>query len=189
MSLLCGAFVCLFYLSSSSGLVDNPIVGSAIKYLDGEWSLSNSQHTIKANVPGKKPTSISTNRSGDIITDLYKASLVGDPIYGTNWLDYSKTWGGSQWNYVTQFTLDQSFSSASEVYLTFDGIKMGATISFNGQTLGVANDQFVRFSFPVKRFLRQSNLLIVSFGANFGRNIDVQGRFMACTGGWDWVWF
>ena len=85
---------------------------------------------------------------------------------------------------------------------------MGATISLNGHVLGQATNQFLRYEYPVgaDRFLCHSthcslfwclrklsavqvthvlqseNTLTVAFD----RNIDCEGRWMACTGGWDW---
>lgn len=68
----------------------------------------------------------------------------------------------------------------------FDGIKMGAEIFLNGQSLGIVNDQFLRYNFSVQNLLVSSgnNTLQVTFPANYA--IDTDGRFMACTGGWDW---
>ena len=68
--------------------------------------------------------------------------------------------------------------------LVFDGIKMGATVT-NGQTLGVAVDQFLRYTFEVPPTLMlngQQTLQVI-----FDLSIDVKGRFMSCTGGWDWA--
>lgn len=64
--------------------------------------------------------------------------------------------------------------------LVFDGIKMGANITVNGQPVGIAVDQFLRYQYDVARFLKAgTNELSVTFDFD----IDVNGRFMACTGG------
>ena len=69
--------------------------------------------------------------------------------------------------------------------LVFDGIKMGAEIFLNGKSLGLATDQFLRYNFSVQSLLKPTgNLLSVTFPEKYG--IDTQGRFMACSGGWDW---
>ena len=65
---------------------------------------------------------------------------------------------------------------------------MGANISLNGVHLGTANDQFLRFVFPVTT----AHLLAANGGAHeltvaFDTSIDCGGRWMACTGGWDWA--
>jgi beta-mannosidase len=66
----------------------------------------------------------------------------------------------------------------------FDGIKMGATISVNGQKLGMAEDEYLRYSFPLSAQLLRLGANSVS--VTFDDSINVNGRFMACTGGWDW---
>ena len=60
---------------------------------------------------------------------------------------------------------------------------MGAMIYLNGQVLGQATDQFLRYQYPVKHLLQLKNTLTVAFDSN----IDCGGRWMACTGGWDWA--
>jgi beta-mannosidase len=60
---------------------------------------------------------------------------------------------------------------------------MGARISLNGRVLGNSTDQFLRLKFPVGSLLTPAaNTLKVEFL----RQIPTHGRFMACSGGWDW---
>ena len=85
--------------------------------------------------------------------------------------------------------LFSSFSSqmqtTKEVWLVFDGIKMGASITLNGVKLGVAVDQFLRYNFSVTSILKADNILAITFPKQTG--IDVDGRFMACSGSADWA--
>ena len=74
--------------------------------------------------------------------------------------------------------------------LVFDGVKMGAKIALNGKELGEVNDQFLRYAFP----LDVADLVSTAdSGATheltvaFDTSIDCGGRWMACTGGWDWA--
>eukprot|EP00656_Telonema_subtile_P018074 TRINITY_DN19740_c0_g2_i4.p1 TRINITY_DN19740_c0_g2~~TRINITY_DN19740_c0_g2_i4.p1 ORF type:complete len:621 (-),score=140.84 TRINITY_DN19740_c0_g2_i4:49-1911(-) len=155
------------------GLRDNPVVGDQISYLDGPaWKIS-----------GSNGVSFLGSVPGDLITDLHNAGQIGDPIFGKNWLN-SSIWEGNNWTYSTE--MDGVPSGMSRV-LVFDGIKMGAVISINGHTLFTANDQFLRYSAAldnIKHELKASgNVLQVTFVSS----IDVGGRFMACTGGWDWA--
>jgi hypothetical protein len=62
--------------------------------------------------------------------------------------------------------------------LVFEGIKMGARVSINGKETNVT-DQFLRYTFPVEG----SVVLEIAFDPS----IDTDGRFMACSGGWDWA--
>eukprot|EP00698_Gefionella_okellyi_P004282 TRINITY_DN13971_c0_g1_i1.p1 TRINITY_DN13971_c0_g1~~TRINITY_DN13971_c0_g1_i1.p1 ORF type:complete len:1022 (-),score=216.49 TRINITY_DN13971_c0_g1_i1:104-3169(-) len=161
--------------SAQRGLSDEPIVGDALQQLDGStWIASNGQLTIAATVPG------------DLITDLERAGVIGDPLYNENWLLGSNLWDGSSWTYSTSFNLDFDPASYSEVFLVFDGIKMAADIYLNDQALGGVNDQFLRWSIPVHaQLINGLNQVNVTFPINDKRNDE--GRFMACSGGWDWA--
>ena len=84
-----------------------------------------------------------------------------------------------EWAYEASFELHAD-AEARHV-LVFDGIKMGAVVSLNGEVLGTVSDQFLRYEFP---FQPQSiNNLTVAFN----ESIACDGRWMACTGGWDWA--
>lgn len=107
------------------------------------------------------------------------------------------------WIYETYFSLGDSDSDVAtarraqaadrkenrpQYSLVVEGIKMGASITINGIHLGYATDQFLRYIFPIPApilhsGLSSSNLLSVSFDPD----IDTNGRFMACSGGWDWA--
>jgi hypothetical protein len=132
-------------------------------------------HTIAGSVPG------------DLLTDLQKAGLIGDPLYELNFKNAS-IWNDYTWTYTTSFSIteEQLNNGAAEQVLVFDGIKMGARISVNGKLVGTAADQFLRYEFPL------SSAGLLRAGANtlsvaFDPAIDVGGRFMSCTGGWDWA--
>ncbi len=83
--------------------------------------------------------------------------------------------------------------------LVVEGIKMGASIIVNGEIVGGMNvtDQFLRYIFPIPssilRYLndeRASNPFKHynnSLSVVFDPEIDTRGRFMACSGGWDWA--
>ena len=88
-------------------------------------------------------------------------------------------WAGKYvWHYSKTFSYP--LPTADDVVLVFDGIKMGASVSLNGVSLGVVTDQFVRTNFTVTHLLSDSNTLSVRF------NESAHGRWMACSGGWDW---
>merc|ERR1719210_2645189 len=64
---------------------------------------------------------------------------------------------------------------------------MGAVIKLNGEELGNPTNQFVRYAFDV-----DGGRLKADGGANalqvvFDPAIATEGRYMACTGGWDWA--
>jgi len=163
----------LLVLCYGKGLVDNPLVGDTITYLDGNnWQITGPS-TLKGTVPG------------DLLTDLQNAKLISDPIYETNWLVNSSYWDANNWTYTINFNT----FSANQVYLVFDGVKMASTVKVNNVTVRTTIDQFLRYVFPIKSLLNpvgSSNTLAVSFpGKNYAPSTE--GRFMACTGGWDWA--
>jgi hypothetical protein len=128
--------------------------------------------TINATVPG------------DLVTDLQRAGKIGDPLKDSNFKN--TTWfNGRRWIYSKTFAWPAAGSKGdgNEVLLVFEGIKMGATLSLNGHLLGNITDQFLRYTYPVSALLKASNTLEVVFD----RSIDTHGRFMACSGGWDWA--
>ena len=139
---------------------------------------------------------------GDLISDLVEAKLLEEPYYEINFRRNTSLWSGRVWNYTTTFSLedakdddDKPFDAkVEEVLLVFDGIKMGANIYVNGVQLGTATDQFLRYSFPLV-----ASRALLDYGAiasmvhtltvSFDPAITTDGRFMACSGGWDWAPF
>jgi hypothetical protein len=61
-------------------------------------------------------------------------------------------------------------------------------VYLNGVSLGLTRDQFLRYSFSVSSLLTHNgsnSLEIVLLPYAHAANADA--RFMACSGGWDWV--
>ena len=138
---------------------------------------------------------------GDLLSDLARAGLVGDPLFEDNFLNGTATWNLPRWDLAKTFALDPALLAAAaaghRAVLVLDGVKMGATVSLNGRVLGQATDQFLRYEYPLEAAdlaprrgegesegeVRAAHELRVSFA----RDIDCGGRWMACTGGWDWA--
>ena len=93
--------------ASAAGLLDDPIVGDSITYLDGpHWKATSSAGiSIDATVPG------------DLLTDLEAAGVIGDPLYELNWLNAS-IWNNYTWTYSTTFPAP---TGAGTSLLVFDG--------------------------------------------------------------------
>jgi len=156
----------------------------AVTYLSSEcgvkWIASSSGNATAA----LKPQSIKAQVPGDLLTDLEAAGEIGDPLYELNWLK-SDIWAKQTWTYSANFSIDQlglESISAHRVQLVFDGIKMGAHVKVNGQLLGTATSQFIRYSFDLDPSRSQNSLEVI-----FDQSIQVGGRFMASSGGWDWA--
>ena len=187
----------LFHLAAAAvdvSLRDHPIASSTEStYLDGEaWTASTrqplgfgDQHYSQG---PKVDLTIAATVPGDLITDLQRANVIADPWLDTTWLQNSSVWTDHTWTYSRNFTVSEAvIANKSTLFLTFDGVKMGATVRVNGVTIGVLRDQFLRYSFILgaQVGLRSgvgSNRLEVIFG--HGQDVAEDGRFMACTGGW-----
>jgi len=114
---------------------------------------------------------------GDLISDLERAHVLGDANYELNFRTEARIWANGNWTYWKEFIAPNQ----SKALLVFDGIKMGATIRVNGEVKETAKDQFLRYVIPLEGNGRAYNLSVA-----FEKEINEDGRFMACGGGWDW---
>jgi beta-mannosidase len=189
-------------VAADTSLRDQPIAASASPtYLDGDsWTASTllpptrdhrgqqqqQQPSPKINI------TVAATVPGDLLTDLQRASVIADPWLDTTWMQNSSLWSDHAWTYTTSFSVSGEAAAArsSTLLLTFDGVKMGATVRVNGRTVGVVHDQFLRYVFtldPTELGLvagAGANRLDITFGVG---DVAEDGRFMACTGGWDWA--
>ena len=176
-------------ISLSPRLRDPPILGDVAKspptYLDGDmWTASSTvaAFTVASSVPG------------DLVTDLATAGRVGDPLHGVNWREQSSVWareGGWSFARVFDYSTARVESSVSSVLLVLDGVKMAADVYLNGVRVsgeaGLA-DQHLRYEFEIASVLRrtENNLTIhIPLPSHDARNDE--GRYAACSGGWDWA--
>ena len=88
-----------------------------------------------------QPVKIPAKVPGDLLTDLQRADLIGDPLYELNFLNAS-IWDSNTWTYTTTITVE--VSGADSTLLVFDGVKMGARILIDGSEIGKTTDQFLR---------------------------------------------
>jgi beta-mannosidase len=144
---------------------------------------------------------------GDLLSDLVAANRLPEPYYETNF--QSTYFCGDDpariWTYKIEFDASSLFLPTTTtshhdhandneeeddiILLVMDGIKMGARIELNQQEIGVTSDQFLRYQFDVTNILSRNatnnNTLLIRFDSN----ILTDGRFMPCSGGWDWAPF
>jgi hypothetical protein len=79
-SALCGVLAFLVYVCAATLLNDPPVLGDAGNaiYLDGEaWVLRSIDGEVK----------VSALVPGDLLTDLQRAGLIGDPMLNVNFRD------------------------------------------------------------------------------------------------------
>lgn len=163
------------------------------------WNVSsadNAYQNLPANVPG------------DLLSDLMNAGVIQDPYYDRNFLTQRRVWMGPlamdsnnngerrtrTWIYSTVFELDEDIIHSQQLVLVAESIKMGAVVELNGVTLGVAKDQFTRYMFDLphevldrsttwsSKTSRRHEIRVI-----FDPELPTDGRFMACSGGWDWA--
>lgn len=129
-------------------------------------------------------------------TNCYKsqaAGLISDPWFESNFRANASVWDR---DFIYTRTFDDNGTAATtgstpaadanagSRLLVLDGVKMGATVALNGHALGVVRDQFLRYVYDVTAIIRLTNNTLV---VSFHRAIDTHGRYMGCTGGWDWA--
>ena len=157
-------------------LREHPIAsGAAPVYLDGAWTATN------AGGPSAAAGPLNATVPGDILTDLQRAGRTPDPYFNSTWKqpEFVAAWNEGVWTYSTSFdaaALSGTGGATAEHHLlVFDGIRMGAMIALNGQPLGNASDQFLRYVFEVGALLKPAgaqNVLTVAFGADDKLNCD-----------------
>ena len=176
---------------------DQPIAGSSIYYLDSSET-NNWRASAEIQTKGSSKTNdltIPATVPGDLLSDLKAAGIIGEPYYEVNFRN-SSLWDDNVWTYTIQFTtmsvltIDSTSNNSGVVkaLLVFDGIKMGAEIKLNGIKLGMALDQFSRWEYDVtETLLSPFEDVLNTLEVSFDSATCVNGRFMACTGGWDWA--
>lgn len=136
---------------------------------------------------------------GDIISDLMEANLLDEPYFDSNFITQRHVWTGNTttsrfrpalsprnrtWVYTTNFDTPSHMNSETTL-LILEGIKMGAFVEINGQHVGNVTDQFLRYQFNISPLLNDNNTNSLSI--TFDPSIVTNGRFMGCSGGWDWA--
>ena len=167
--------LCATATARAGPLSDEPLHGQGNKvYPIGSngWTASHAGNAF----------SIPVTVPGDLISDLEASSGYGDPLFHLNWRNASYD---KNWSYSTTF--DVPPTAPEDTLLVFDSVKMGATVTLNGARLGVLQNQFLRYNFSVGALLKPTgNVLRVSFAASTDA-LNFEGRFQACSGGWDWA--
>ena len=162
----------LQYLSTSSG---------------AQWHVSSALHSLSA--PATVP--------GDLVSDLQRAGIIGDPFYELGWLNTTTPgaqgaplWDTGNWTFSLAFTpsapLLAAIAAGGTPLLVLDGVKMAADVALNGVPLGAVQDQFLRYNFELGAVLVPgSNTLSITFGTSRDPR-NAEGRFSGASGGWDW---
>ena len=123
-----------------------------------QWKLS-STDGVYTDIPVE-------GKPSDIITDLMSAKILDEPYFNSNFLTQQEIWTGniSEWRgtrpklgvrntnmdvYHRIYDIHREMMN-STLTLVMEGIKMGASILWNNQNLGVVTDQFLRYEFTIQ---------------------------------------
>ena len=162
-------------------LRDFPIATSSpVSYLDSStWRATEASLglSIAATVPG------------DIISDLQRAGVIGDPYYERTWIENRTLWDvtARAWTFTSPpLQLPAATANATRL-LVLDGVKMGARISFGGAALGNVTNQFLRYIFELPAGSGGGGSSSSSVEIVFDNSLPLHGRFMPCSGEWDWA--
>ena len=151
-------------------------------YLDGPaWTAAEASLAL----------SIAATVPGDVISDLQRAGVIGDPYFERAWIENRTLWdvSATAWTYTSAGVPlpPPAAPDGATLLLVLDGVKMGARVALNGVALGDATNQFLRYVFALPpgavRGAAADNRVSVAFDAS----LPLSGRFMPCSGLWDWA--
>ena len=190
LSALCALLLSVAAASQYPLTLDDPRIPGTITELSGsQWTASSPSQGLS--MPARVP--------GDVISDLFRAGVIPEPLYELNWIRNASLWNDHLWAYNRTHVVDarvvarlQDSSADDDLLLVFDGIKMGADIYSNGVWIGRSIAQFERHVFSFRQLLANKTTAgALRAGANtisvvFDPAINTE-LFMQCTGGWDWA--
>ena len=160
---------------------DLPIAADSLLPLDGAaWTAQSSAGG--AAIPAAVP--------GDIGSDLAAAGVIRSPWLDLTWRDEAARWDLAAWTYSVSFATPAAWAAGDSVQLVLDSVRMAADVSLNGRAVGSATSQHLRYAFEVGASLAPpggANALTVVFPATVTDTRNDAGRFMGCSGGWDWA--
>lgn len=209
-SFICAVFLGARTVSSSKEhSVTHPNILSdvIIPLTNSNWSLQSNDQVytnLKARVPGDLLSDLMVN---GVIDDPYidRNFLTQAKVWiGNDWnaLEYNSTVVGESgnaandgksegkhiqwkrtWIYSTTFGIPENSSNEMSWKVVLEGIKMGADILINGQKIGQAIDQFLRYDFHIgdevlqRGILCRKNIRCHNLTVSFDPSIHVNGRF------------
>lgn len=120
--------------------------------LDSNWQFKKVSDTnwYSATVPG------------NVFLDLLEHQLIEDPFIGNN--ENEVQWVSEEnWEYKTQFNIDEETLSRKNIQLNFEGLDTYAKVFLNYSLILKANNAFRKWEVDVKSLLREENTLHIRF--------------------------
>ena len=172
--------------AAAPSLRDLPVAASSPPlYLDsaaGAASWTAAEASLGLALPATVP--------GDVITDLQRAGVIRDPYYENTFRDNRTLWApGRAWTLTARnITLPPPGADpAASLLLVLESVKMGARVSLNGVALGNVDNQFIRYTFVLPPAAVRAGAGANSLEVAFDSSLELNGRFMPCSGSWDWA--
>lgn len=195
---LCVSFLAVVAVAAAAGVgsnpfplsPDTPLSANALQQLTG--ATASSGWTVRSDMWGIE---VAASVPGDLVSDLQLNGVIGDPLFELGFLNTTipgsqgaPLWDTGDWVYSSSIApsaaVAAALASGGQAFLIFDGVKMGATVSWNNVTVGSVNDQFLRFVFPLPPGpLPPVNELAVTFPTSRDA-LNAEGRFSGASGGW-----
>lgn len=166
----------LVALALARGAAGGAIAAFSTTSLDGSfWTATApaSGAAVAATVPG------------DLVSFLSASGSITDPWLDLTWREQAGQWDLQAWT-LTRLFASPAQPPSGDTWLVLDSVKMAASIYLNGQLLGEASNQHVRYVFPVGALLLPaggSNNLSIAFPPTVADARNDAGRFMGASGG------
>ncbi|KAJ7840802.1 family 2 glycoside hydrolase [Mycena olivaceomarginata] len=105
--------------------------------------------------------------------DLYKAHVIGDPLYGLN--NTEQSWVPLQnWTYTSHALNELQLAGIlSSTYLVFQGLDTFAHITLCNQVVGDTDNMFRQYIFDVSSILRSCGHTTPRLAINFGSAVNI----------------
>jgi hypothetical protein len=174
----------LLLLAGAARASDPPIAADARLSLDGPlWTAT------PASDPG---SAIAATVPGDLISDIAASGAVANPWLDLTWRAEAARWDLESWAYSTRFATPAGWAAGAgaETWLVLDSVKMAADVALNGRALGAATSQHLRYAIAASGALAApgaDNELTLTFAPTTQDARNDAGRYMGCSGGWDWA--
>lgn len=162
--------------------------------LNGSWIL---------NIPGTEFTDVPANVPGSVYHDLLCADLIPDPFYRDNEMEALKLMD-HDFVYSRTFSVTDAYLDADQILLRAEGLDTIATVTLNGQIIGLANNMHRIWEFDIKdvlipgensisvhfasptRYIKDAYAASVADGSSDAMVGFPHIRKAHCMFGWDW---
>lgn len=120
--------------------------------LEGQWNFCSTDKAVCGH--GSVP--------GDIFTDLYRSTIIPDPLFADNHL-HLKWVSAINWSYIYSFPIDQTILKYKRSLLVLRGVDTVSSVFLNGVPVLNTSNQFVEYFVNIDGLLRDSNTVEVRF--------------------------